>query len=530
MRRGTAVLLLIILLVSGLGMGLARASRQRLAAYPWVYLRGGLPPRAGETLVELAAAGDTSLARGVNFRQALGNSAPWLRAADLALVNLESAITADPAAGGAPPPEPYRLAAPPEAAAALARAGIDLAGLANNHAADGGSPAETAGYLTGAGISPVGLSGQQPVLRQIKGIRLAFLAFNAAGGPGTAGDETAAHWDKEACLAAVRRARMAADGVIVSMHWGYEYDRRADPGQRTAAQALLLAGADLVIGHHPHVAQEVLVWQRQTGSGRAAALSLGNFAFDQVQGETRHGLVLRAFFDKQGLRALQLIPVLAGPRPQMEPPPGKELPPVLQAAPVWETVRFDCRNETCRESSTAAGSDGERPGIFRSGTVDLTGDHIPETVELAGGRVRIYAGRQIEWESPREWRVLDLAIGDPDVDGRADLVLAMEKPDARGVTQSHPFVIGYRGGIYRTVWGGSAAADPLREVALGDANGDGAPELVVLEEDRQGSGRALTVWRWHGWGFSLLWRSAYAYWEDVQVFEGGLSAYKARWP
>jgi poly-gamma-glutamate synthesis protein (capsule biosynthesis protein) len=529
LRRGAALLLLIVLLASGLGTGLARSARQRLEPYPWVFLRGGQPLRAGETLAELAAVGDTSLARGVDYRQAFGDGAGWLRQADLAMLNLESAIAApgSTATGGGSPPDPYRLVAPSKSAAALARAGIDLAGLANNHAADDGSPGQTAAQLVRAGITPVGIPGDyRPVLRQVKGVRLAFLAFNAVAAPGTA------LWEREAGLAAVRRAKLEADALIVSMHWGYEYDRRAAPGQVDAAQALLAAGADLVVGHHPHVAQEVLVWQREDGSGRAAALSLGNFAFDQAQGETRLGLALRAFFDRQGLRALQLVPVVAGPRPRLA-PPGTRLPAVQQAAPDWETVRFACGAETCLEREGKAGDPaGATPGaaIFRSGSLDLTGDRLPEEVLLAGGRVRIFSGGALTWESPREWRVLDLAAGDPDADGRADLVLALEKPDARGTLQSHPFVIGYRGGRYRTVWGGSAVADPLREVALGDVDGDGALELVVLEADRSGRGRALTAWRWHGWGFSLLWRSPYAAWEGVEVEEGGLRARRPDWP
>lgn len=522
-------MLLIVLLSAGLAAGPVWAGQQRLAGYPWVYLRGGQPLRAGERLVELAAVGDTNLGRGVDYRQALGSSAGWLRAADLALVNLECAITAQTGSGSPdqePPLGPYRLLAPPAAAGALAEVGVDLAGLANNHTADGGSAQETAGHLAAAGVTALGL--EQPVVRQIKGVRLAFLAFNAVASPGGSPAGTVAQWEEEAGLAAVRRARIEADAVIVSMHWGYEYQGRADPRQVETAQALLLAGADLVIGHHPHVTQEVLVQQRPGGSGRAAALSLGNFAFDQGQGATGRGLALRAYFDRRGLRALQLLPVRAGLHPRLS-HPGEQLPPVLPVETAWEKVSFTCQGETCRAAGSGAPLNrGYEPqsAIFQTGQVDLTGDMLPEEVRLSGGRVQIYSAGHLTWQSPPEWRVLDLATGDPDGDGRADLVLAMEKPDAQGAVQSHPFVVGYRGGLYRTIWGGSAVQDPLREVALGDVNGDGEPELVVLEESRAGLGRALTVWRWHGWGFSLLWRSEYGTWEGVEVVDGGLTAWR----
>ncbi len=118
--------------------------------------------------------------------------------------------------------------------------------------------------------------------------------------------------------------------------------------------------------------------------------------------------------------------------------------------------------------------------------------------------------------------------GDPDGDGRGDLVLALEKPDQKGVIQSHPFVIGYRGGVYRTVWGGSPVRDPVKEVELADINGDGQAELLVLEEERGGKGRAVTVWHWHGWGFSLDWRSEYAEYEQMEASGQGIRVKKLK--
>jgi poly-gamma-glutamate synthesis protein (capsule biosynthesis protein) len=59
-----------------------------------------------------------------------------------------------------------------------------------------------------------------------------------------------AGWDRDRAIAAVETARAAAEGVIVSIHWGYEYETRVDPAQRDIARELVAAGADLVIGHH----------------------------------------------------------------------------------------------------------------------------------------------------------------------------------------------------------------------------------------------------------------------------------------
>ncbi len=525
---GGAALLVILLAVSiTASAGVKGTARDALAEYEWAYLRGGLSLQPGESPLELVAVGDTSLARGVDPETAFSGLGPWLHAADITFANLECVLSAQGAAPRAPDAanEPYRLVAPPSTVEALRQAGFDIVSLANNHTLDAGPAGlvDTVNALETSGIAAVGVgkdiaSTFEPRILDARGIQIAFLAFNAVSSPDPSqAGWTTARWERETALAAVRRATGIADAVVVALHWGYEYEPGADPVQLEWARALVAAGAALVIGSHPHTAQELLVQARADGSSGLAALSLGNFAFDQAQGETRRGLALRAFFDRNGLRAVQALPVHAGSRPTLE-APESALPGIIRSSPRWEEVAFSCSGETCVEREP----EGRLPatlssGIFRSGAIDLTGDGQPEEIRLENSRVSIYSNGRLDWQTPPEWRVLDLALGDSDEDGRGDLVLALEKPDNRGEIQSHPFVIGYRGGVYRTMWGGSAVRDPLKEVELGDVNGDGQSELIVLEQERSGKGRAVTVWHWHGWGFSLDWRSAYAEYEDMRL-------------
>ncbi len=491
-----------------------------LSAYPWLYLRGGEPLTAREQVIELIAVGDVMLGRGVLDQvQPLDSAAPWLRSADLVLGNLECVVSD----GGVPRPGPYRLHAPATAPTSLRDAGFDVLGLANNHALDYGTLglAETVSRLGEAGIATVGVgpdakAASQPLIREIGGLRLAFLAFNAVPDPEDRSQETGwtrATWDEGWAAAAIAAARAQADAVVVSIHWGYEYELRLDPRQREAAREMLDAGADLVIGHHPHVVQGT-----EAHEGQFVAFSLGNLVFDQQWAETRQGLALRAFFDEQGLRAVQALPVWAGPHPRLM-DPAEAGPLLTRVQPEVRHTGFVCDGHDCQPISVPQMPE---TGRFYGGAIDLTGDGTPEQVRLVEEQVVVYHDGVEVWRGLPEWRVADLALGDPNDDGRGEALLALWKPDAEGTLRSHPFIVGYRGGAYRVLWGGSAAADPIHEVELGDVDGDGVQELIVLEE-RDGE-RALTMWRWHGWGFSLTWRSPQGRYRDLTLTPGEMAS------
>ncbi len=450
--------------------------------------------------------GDVLPARGVRLENdPLADVAPWLAEADLTIGNLEGTM----ALTGTARPGPYRFRADPAAAPILAVAGFDLLSLANNHALDYGPAAlsETGLHLEAVGIAPLGLESENPVVKNVNGLRLAFLAYNAIIDPEDVPPSSAqspiATLDPLTLPAEIAdaRARTKAEALILILHWGEEYQPRPTPTQERLARLALAAGADLVVGTHPHVAQPVA-----QGSQGLVAYSLGNFLFDSPQPEARRGLALSATFSGEGLEAAELLAVESDATPRLlsAEEAGHWLaqfePQALSPQPLAFTFAGDDLYLPVSVHAQIAAAP------FTSGEIDMTGDGRPETVSLVEGRMYIESKGSLVWQSEPDWVVQDVALGDPNNDGRFEALVVFWKLDEAGQMRSQPFIIGYRQGLFGTWWGGSPVDRPLFEVALADVDGDGAQELLALEgrsEDRQ----AVTVWRWHGWGFSQQWSS-----------------------
>jgi poly-gamma-glutamate capsule biosynthesis protein CapA/YwtB (metallophosphatase superfamily) len=224
--------------------------------------------------VTLAFAGDVHfegrVAALLDRRDAtLGPMSSALRSADVAVVNLESALTS----GGSPAPKEledpsrrYWFRSPPAALALLERSGVDVASLANNHGADYGA-AGLRDTLRVARDSPVAVIGVgadpaqafRPYQTSIDGVEVAVLAADASplesnapiwnvgpAGPGLARADTR-------LLAAVRAANASSDVVAVYLHWGAENRGCPTAEQRKLARSIADAGADIVVGTHAHV-------------------------------------------------------------------------------------------------------------------------------------------------------------------------------------------------------------------------------------------------------------------------------------
>lgn len=163
---------------------------------------------------------------------------------------------------------------------------------------------------------------------------------------------------------------------------------------------------------------------------------------------------------------------------------------------------------------------------------DLRGDGEPLWAMLdADGMVTVRDGAggsaPVVWrnEDPA-WRFTRLAAGDADDDGRVELLLLLWQRDGAGRLRTQPYLLGWRGGRFKIIWGGSATATPIQDLALADLDADGRNELVVLEggELPGDPGEHVAVWRWHGWGYELLWRSPPGRWSSLALADGTIVA------
>jgi poly-gamma-glutamate capsule biosynthesis protein CapA/YwtB (metallophosphatase superfamily) len=315
----------------------------RVAARPGkVMLRARAPGLTTEPVpvtvrpLRLAAVGDINL--GDVPGQAIaaeGPRYPWestgarLRSADIAFGNLECVVSKR----GAAFPKQFNFRAAPGALAGLRRhSGIDVLNLANNHTGDYGRRAmlDTVRGVERLGMRAVGAGGDlrralAPQIVERLGLKVAFVGFSeiapiefaaAPGRPGTA-------WaDPAAITRAVRDARVRADLVVATFHWGIEKQTLETARQRELAQAAVDAGAQLVIGAHPHTLQPV----RRQGPA-LIAFSLGNFVFGTASPETSSTGILELDLTAEGTAAARWrAGRIAGGRPLLDRARPERLP------------------------------------------------------------------------------------------------------------------------------------------------------------------------------------------------------------
>lgn len=238
---------------------------------------------------------------------------PFVQSADFAILNLETCVSlrGEPQKG-----KEFVFRSRPESLKAIKNAGFSAVSVANNHSLDFGKQAflDTLDKLAKTGIlyAGGGLNSDEayaPAIYVRNGVKIAFFAFTDvlppgfASGKGKAGVADSKHPEKLSKL--IKGWDGKADLIVVSMHWGKELSQTPTERQVQLAKMLVDSGADLVIGHHPHVVQPAEVYRN-----RLILYSLGNFIFSSGSPAGNYSLIAKVRLADTGeFREMEALPL-----------------------------------------------------------------------------------------------------------------------------------------------------------------------------------------------------------------------------
>ena len=235
-----------------------------------------------------------------------------LRSADLTIVNLESPITIK--GNHFVPTGSFSFNADPRAIDGLKLAGIDVVCLANNHFANQGARGmlDTFKVLENNGIGYVGAGrnfaqSHRPWIKEIKGLKIGFLAYAYPNDNSVASNSRPGINTMDIAIAKedIEKLKGKVDLIIVIIHAGTEYTNQPNSQQKAFAHQVIEAGADMVVGHHPHWVQTTEVYL-----GRPIIYSLGNLIFDQMWSpETQQGALAQVDIINKKIKDIKILPL-----------------------------------------------------------------------------------------------------------------------------------------------------------------------------------------------------------------------------
>ncbi|HEX9912378.1 MAG TPA: CapA family protein [candidate division Zixibacteria bacterium] len=264
----------------------------------------------------LILVGDIMLSRGVDlmikergYLYPFKNIAEITNSAEIAFGNLESPLSKRGMKGD----QIYAFRGNPESIKGLIYAGFDVLNLANNHSYDYGRKAfeETLKFLKQNNIRTIGAGenikdARKPAVFDLGDLKVAFLGYDLSPGAVYAGGKNpgVAKIKSSWIIEDIEKAKKEADLIVVSFHWGIEYDDFPAEYQKSLAHMVIDCGADIVVGHHPHTFQGIEVYK-----GKLIAYSLGNFIFDQKDLKNNQSIILKVTLHGKNLFQAEIIPI-----------------------------------------------------------------------------------------------------------------------------------------------------------------------------------------------------------------------------
>jgi len=275
------------------------------------------PPTAPEPepkprMLWMAAVGDIMLDRGVarRIRQngaetVLAKVRAQTRAPYLSFANLECPLSTE----GPHDPANCCFRADPKTVQVILDGGFDVVSLANNHSLNAGRAGveQTLDVLDENGIAYVGANRDkerswEPVVFNVADVKVGFMAYTDLSFQH--GSYCKIDADPTAVYDQIARTKKRCDVLFVSVHWGEEYHGKRSERQRKTALSVIDAGADCILGHHPHTLQGIGVYK-----GKPILYSMGNFVFDQREGERMESALFELWWKEGGRWQIKATPV-----------------------------------------------------------------------------------------------------------------------------------------------------------------------------------------------------------------------------
>jgi poly-gamma-glutamate capsule biosynthesis protein CapA/YwtB (metallophosphatase superfamily) len=226
-----------------------------------------------------------------SFNESFGAVKSTISEADIAVGNLETTLAGRGFSG-------YPcFRSPRQYADALKNAGFDVLSTANNHSLDGGKGGVkyTVSYLDSIGVGHFGTNSPAPLVVERNGIKIAFLSYTYSTNGIRSPFRTAVNrMDLRQIRRDIAAVRPNVDTVVVFMHWGAEYSTSPERGTKSLGRGIIDAGADLVLGSHPHVVRPVEQYR-----GKYIVYSMGNFLSGQSKALTDLGIMARVLVTKK---------------------------------------------------------------------------------------------------------------------------------------------------------------------------------------------------------------------------------------
>lgn len=268
-------------------------------------------------LVSIAAVGDIMLGNHtIYYIEKYGADYPFdstrqlLSQSDIAFGNLEAPF----ARTGTKFEKTFNFKVPPEYVSGLIRSGIDVVTLANNHILDYGIEGlkNTLIVLDSLGLAHCGAGlnrdqANEPAIIDRNGLRVAFLGYSLTFPEefwATRSRGGTAYPTETNMRASIQHCDSIADFTVVTFHWGAEGKNFPKDYQKEYAHLAIDLGADLVLGHHPHVLQGLEIYKN-----RLIAYSLGNFTFSSYSRRATESMILKVYLVDEGLFFAKIIPV-----------------------------------------------------------------------------------------------------------------------------------------------------------------------------------------------------------------------------